>query len=230
MALVLGPADSVYSQLPSFEMAVDKFNAQLSSALREEVLLSCKDLLFKHGLEDTVGIDLKHTHFGMPDGHVLAEVQEHSKLESRMWPQAFDPSLTPFAWAWIDGIWQPYEFVANCDEAKLGLVELQQKPDFLLELAAVLSESNVQDILGFHVLHRTFLSGQGGTMETPGEHPDELLLRPNTPELQRELSEAEEQTQKVMWTWGKGTCADGNCTFHGGTSNSCSSHCKGHRK
>jgi len=226
LAVALETADSVYSKLPSFETAADKFNSQLSDAAREEILSTCKEVVYKHGLEDIVGIDLKHTHFGMPAGCVLAEVQYPQKLESRMWPQAFDPSFVPFAFAWIDGVWQPYEFVANCEEAKLGLAEVQQKPRFLDEMAAILLEYNVHDILGFHVLHRAFLqdAGVSGTLETPGEKPEELLLRPNSSELQRDLLKSMGQSQQVMWMWGgngprKHTCIVCVC-FH------CGSHCK----
>ncbi|CAE7025523.1 unnamed protein product [Symbiodinium natans] len=230
VALVMEPADSTYSLLPNFEAATRKLNSGLPrDVTKEKILSACKDVVDRHGLADTVGIDLKHTHFGMPAGQVLAEVQDPWRKESRMWPQAFTESLTPFAFALIDGNWQPYEFVADCEEAKLGLVEVQQKPDFLKELATLLQHFGVQDILGFHVLRRTFLedAGVGGTMETPGEKPEELLLRPNSPELQHDLAKLMGQSAQVMWMWGRRGHLKHGCgvcvCFH------CGSHCKGHK-
>jgi len=228
MALLPESTGSLYGALPSFEAATEKFNVQLGDQ-REKILSECRAVVERHGLEDMVGIDLKHTHFGMPEGHVLAEVQVPEKLEARMCPQAFDATLVPFAFALISGMWQPYEFVtAGCEEAALGLAEVQQKPGFLQDLAVILTEFAVQDILGFHVRHRSFLeeAGVGGTVETPGATPDELLLRPNSPELHAGLRK-QGAVEQVMWLWGgkgpmKHSCAICWCSH-------CGSHCNSHK-
>merc|ERR1712183_1019317 len=102
-----------------------------------------------------------------------------------MTPVSKKSNVVPFSFALIGGRWMPYEFVgAECLQAVAGLQRVRGKPEFLNEMAALVTKHGVQDLLGFHVLHRDFLQGElRGTVETPGSSVDELLIRPFTEKL-----------------------------------------------
>jgi len=221
---------SVYSRLPSYEDVTCKFFG-MDASLREHVLRECEELVRGHELQDIVGIDIKHKHFGMPQGHLLCEKQDvESKLSvmAPIVPEEFTGSLTPFAFAFSDGQWLPYEFVSNCMEAVDHLEVLLSKPDFMHGLASILLKSGLSDVLGFHVLHRSHLVQEArGTIETPGAGEHELLIRPYSEDLVQELAASE--SHPVMWHW----CVDKMrpkthtcvvCICH-----HCGSHCNSHK-
>merc|ERR1712107_452812 len=107
---------------------------------------------------------------------------------------------TPFSFALSGRTWKPYEFVTDCGAAKEGLAAVISKSGFLEELADAVAGFDLQDVLGFHILHRDFLGSEArGTIETPGYSEDELLLRPYTEELFNELVGS--GGHQVMWSW-----------------------------
>ena len=64
----------------------------------------------------------------------------------------------PFAFALVSGSWTPYEFVTNCIAASMGIAAIRGKRSFFVELAHLFKRHEVDDILGFHILHREHLS------------------------------------------------------------------------
>jgi len=229
MALAMQPFD-VYSRLPTFEAAMADFEG-IPEGRRVDLLLRFRGIVERHGLSDAIGIDVKHVHFEFPPSTVLVERQDPTKQRAVMKPELIGPGLTPFAFALIDGAWQPYEFVADCPLAERRLVEVMVKTDFMDELRAALEEEgDVARFLGFHVLHRDFLEELvDGTVETPGDAPDELLLRACTPEVRKEALRDGGETKQVMWSWSasrgprKHLC--GICHH----SSTCTGHCRSHK-
>eukprot|EP00971_Amphidinium_carterae_P314244 6246418-Amphidinium_carterae.1 len=65
----------------------------------------------RHGLQEIVGIDIKHKHFEMPIDHCLLEVQDVQARESFMKPALHTVPKVPFAYKLAGDSWVPYEFV-----------------------------------------------------------------------------------------------------------------------
>ena len=229
MALVMQSFD-VYRRLPTFEAAIVDFE-NISECRRAELLHRFRGIIERHGLSDAVAIDIKHVHFEFPPNTVLVERQDPLKQRAIMKPEPLGPGLTPFAFALIEHTWQPYEFVADCPLAERRLAEVINKSDFMDELRVALdTEGSIARFLGFHVLHRDFLEDLAdGTVETPGDAPEELLLRACTPEVLEEALRDGGDTKQVMWSWSasrgprKHLC--GFCTH----SSTCTSHCRSHK-
>lgn len=225
----------VFDGLDNFEAATDKFFG-MPEADREQILGACKDHILAHGLQDIVAIDLKHRHFAMPEGKILCEEINIETMRSVMKPTSPDQlsnSPTPFAFKCSDGVWLPYEFVSNSSVAADRLEAVSQNAGFADGLADILTTAGMEDVLGFHVLHRDDLSKEArGTIETPGDSDHELLIRPYSEDLYQELSHSESgfHSHPVMWFWpaqAKGPKTHGCIMCY---CNHCSSHCNSHRK
>jgi len=200
MALLLTSDAASYAQLPSFEDATKAFAALTS---REELLGACEALVRLHGLGNLVGIDIKHKHFDLPTGTVLVERQYVAEASAVMKPEASSDivgAITPTAFFFSGGCWQPHEYVLDSPEATTALATVLAAPDFLEALADLLRGHAAAGYLGFHLLHRGFLGGS--TVETPGVAPHELLLRPYTEQLRDELQRNPKDIQQVAWAWG----------------------------
>jgi len=223
----------VYSSLPSFEDATCQFFSK-GAPEREQVLRECKELVCAHQLQNIVGVDIKHKHYDMPQGHLLCEKQNVELKQSVMAPivpEEITGGLTPFAFAFSDGKWLPYEFVSNCKEAREHLGALLSKPDFLEGMSTILLKHGLTDVLGFHVLHRGYLVEDArGTIETPGAGEHELLIRPYSEDLVEEFAGSE--SHPVMWHWGvdemrpktHGCSRHNICKAHGQVCYHCNSH------
>jgi len=132
--------------------------------------------------------------------------------------------MTPFAFKLEHDTFLPHEFVkAACVPAADGLARVLENPGFLKELAHVLKTHDMQDLLGFHILHRDHLVDKHGTIETPGETERELVIRPYTEDLHRQFHGAG-STFKVMWHLGGGGVCNICWCSH------CGSHCNVHSK
>ena len=200
MALVLTADASSYARLPIFEDAIEAFAALTT---REALLSSCEALVRSHGLGDVVGVDVKHKHFDLPTGTLLVERQNVSDASAVMKPEASSDvvgTLTPCAFFFSEGGWQPHEYVLDSREAEVALETVLAAPNFLDALADLLCGHAAARYLGFHLLHRGFLGG--ATIETPGKAPHELLLRPDTEKLRKELLRNPKDVQQVAWAWG----------------------------
>jgi hypothetical protein len=200
MTLVLTADASSYAQLPIFEDAIEAFAALTS---REALLSGCETLVRVHGLGDIVGVDIKHKHFDLPTGALLVERQNIAGLSAVMKPETTSDAigtLTPCAFFFSDARWQPHEYVLDSPEAEVALEKVLAAPNFLDALADLLRGHAAAGYLGFHFLHRGFLGSS--TIETPGESPHELLLRPDTEELRKELLCNPKDVQQVAWAWG----------------------------
>eukprot|EP00971_Amphidinium_carterae_P052069 1024996-Amphidinium_carterae.1 len=66
------PQSSRYNALPSFEEATEKFYG-FADERREFLLAGAMKIVGRHGLQEIVGIDIKHKHFEMPIDHCLLE-------------------------------------------------------------------------------------------------------------------------------------------------------------
>ena len=121
MALVLTADASSYARLPIFEDAIEAFAALTT---REALLSSCEALVRSHGLGDVVGVDVKHKHFDLPTGTLLVERQNVSDASAVMKPEASSDvvgTLTPCAFFFSEGGWQPHEYVLDSREAEVAL-------------------------------------------------------------------------------------------------------------
>ena len=231
-ALVLEPSSEVYSRLLVFEEAVDRYDAIRG---REKLLEMCRGVIERHGLSDVVGVDIKHVHFAFAAGTVLVERQDPAVLRCVMKPEAVSDvgrDLTPFAFVLVEGVWVPYEFVADCPLAAARLAEVVGKDDFLIELGQLLAgqPEDVTRVLGFHVLHRDFLDeGRSGTVETPGAVDNELLLRGCTAELQQELQRDDGRTRQVLWSWSASRGPKRHDCIWCQHNSTCTSHCRSHK-
>ena len=230
-SLMLKPDDSVYQRLPTYDIATEKFYGMPASE-QEEILLKLRALVTRYELEQVVGVDIKHRHFEMLPRHVLLESQRVEAKESVMRPAAMSEPMTPFSFVLMDGKWMPYEFVEeHCHSAQLGLTKVARCGGFLQELSHYLAARGLEDVFGFHVLHREHLSGEArGTLETPGRSENELLIRPYSTDLLKSLDASD--NRQVMWAWSTGLspvagiCAM-SCT---NICSHCGSHCKSHTK
>jgi hypothetical protein len=221
-AAVIAPTSAdVYGSLFTFERAVAAYEA-MPIDRRAGMMRACERIVRAYGFVDSVAIDIKHVHFDFPDGTVLVERQDVPGLKAVMKPEPLTSTLTPFSFYFLDGVWIPYEFVADCAEAERRLAAVTGAPAFLEELGAVLrAEGDAAKFIGFHVLHRDFLETIADTVETPGRSDDELVIRAYTPELRSEL--ADENGKEVMWSYSVkgprmhwcGICSHTNtCTGH----------------
>lgn len=213
---------SVYESLPSFEDATEKFSA-LPAGTHDTLMRNFHTTLQEFGLQDTVGIDIKHKHFNIPDGHVLCEEQFYNEEKSIMKPASIDKinAMVPFNFALRDGKWKPYEFVVNSTSAAERLGKVAMAEGFLVKMAEILDSAGLSEVLGFQVINRDHLPS-AGTVETPGEGENELLIRPNTEDLLGDKND----TKQVMWAFGKGGIM-GFCTAHYAD---CAAHCVRHCK
>lgn len=217
--LAMESSTDFFQQLPAFEDATERFD-DMPAEHRRFVLDRCGEVIMKHGLENLVGIDLKHRHFDLDEGTVLVETQVHEDHRSVMKPisrASLEMGATPFSFMLDQGTWTPYEFVVQSPEAIAGLTAVLAKPGFLSELKDVLVKYGVEKMLGFHVLHRDFLEYKAeGTVETPGDGPKELLIRQLTSDLRAELAGFD--SHEVMWTWAISTgsiiCVACLCAIH----------------
>ena len=222
MALVLTSDAASYAQLPIFEDATEAFAASTS---REALLGGCEDLVRSHGLCDVVGVDIKHKHFDLPAGTLLLERQNVADASAVMKPEASSDTvgtLTPCAFFFSEGRWQPHEYVLDSPEAEAALATVLAAPNFLDALADLLRGHAAVGYLGFHLLHRGFLGGS--IVETPGVAPHELLLRPYTEQLRKELQCNPKDMQQVAWAWG----SKGPIGHHCIVCRTCQ-HCTAHR-
>jgi len=217
-------------RIPTFEDATGKFFG-LPADRREALLGGLQAIIAEFGLEETIAIDIKHKHHDMPAGYAICEEQFPDEKKSVMKPallQELGAQPIPFAFILDGGEWKPYEFVMDCPSACDGLAKVAEQPAFLAKLSAFLEENSLADTLGFHVLHREHLGGEArGTMETPGDTEEELLLRPYTEQMFAELVGT--GAQQVMWSWCNKKSPMGHmclvCIFSGGCHH-CASHCK----
>lgn len=249
------PVESVYRHLPSFEAAVEKFDG-LDIEQRETILKDSRNILLRHALEPFIGIDIKHKHFDIPPDHWLVEQRQVDGGSSIMSPKPsvdLPTNTTPCSFVLIGDTWVPYEFVIDSEAAQQGLAAVTSAPDFLSELARLVSHYGVQDILGFNLLHRDHLGGADkGVIETPGQHEFELLLRPYSDSLAMELDG--EPSHQVMWSWNQSprimrkpnilpgldvpSCKPGVCIGHPSfcawhpqvCAYHCRAHCKRHKE
>ncbi|CAE7367667.1 unnamed protein product [Symbiodinium microadriaticum] len=175
---------SLVLRLPTYDIATEKFYGMPASE-QEEILLQLRALVTRYELEQVVGVDIKHRHFEMLPRHVLLESQRVEAKESVMRPAAMSEPMTPFSFVLMDGKWMPYEFVEeHCHSAQLGLTKVARCGGFLQELSHYLAARGLEDVFGFHVLHREHLSGEArGTLETPGRSENELLIRCGDPRI-----------------------------------------------
>lgn len=221
---------SVYESIPSFEAATGKFFA-LPAGTRDPLMRNLLAMLQEFGLQDIVGIDIKHKHFNMPEGHVLCEEQWLSEAKSIMKPARLDniSAMVPFNFALRDGKWKPYEFVVNAASAAERLEKVARHDGFLRRIADMVESAGLSDVLGFQVINRDHMPSSSGSLETPGEGENELLIRPDTEDMIGDKND----TKQVMWR-GKGIlglCRHGggvNCRAHGKAN--CGAHCVKHCK
>jgi len=226
--LTTAPGSSCYEQLPHFDDATAKFYSCPGSE-REKLLAELRCLVERFGLEDVVAVDLKHKHFRMPPGHVLYEEPDVDSMESLMKPVPMELKMVPFSFAFVNGCWRPYEFVGpGCVAVVSGLEKVCECSGFLEGLFPIIAKHGMEDVFGFHVLHRDHLgTGAHGTIEMSGEGDNELLLRPYTEELYRQM-QVEGGSFQVMWSWRK-SCnqGSGTCVFH---CRHCGRHCNAHQR
>jgi hypothetical protein len=226
--LLTGSADVADVQrIPTFDAATSKFFG-LPTADRDAILGTCQTIVQEFGLEEIIAIDLKHKHFDMPCGYAICEEQFKDEKKSIMKPtllEKLDIQPTPFAFILIDGQWKPYEFVMDCPSACDGLASVSEQPAFLAKLSAFLEENALDDVLGIHVLHREHLGGEArGTVETPGDTEEQLLLRPYTEDMFAKL--VGKGGKQVMWSWCNRKSPMGHLCF--GCTHNCTNHCHNH--
>jgi hypothetical protein len=224
MALAVHSDAVMYSRLLDFEDATAAF---VEAHDRDDLLASCEALVRTHGLQEAVGVDVKHKHFELPPRTLLVERQDVAAECAWMQPmpeeEAIDGRrLTPAAFFFAEGTWVPHEFVLDSEEAEAALRAVLATPDFTLDLAALLEGHGAAKFFGFHLLHRGFLGRS--TVETPGAAPHELLLRPYTAALRAELASRPSEVQQVAWAW----------STHGPIGHNCwickhCQHCASHR-
>jgi hypothetical protein len=220
--LILSPVCDVYAAIPSFEETTAKFYGLMSEDERQALLQGCEQIIRSHSLHRVVGVDLKHTHFGLSTNQVLVERQYPTEKRAVMKPEEVG-SATPFAFYLLDGNWVPYEFALDCPAAVAGLEAVKSCPPFLQELRSFLEMQQMGRFVGFHVLHRDFLEN---SIETSGDAADELLLRPFTKDL---VVSCGGVTHQVMWSWNSPTPRKHLCVHYcGGHTQSCGSHCNSH--
>lgn len=227
--LCIEPSSCVYEKLPDYDDATSIFYG-ISENRRQTILHELEVAVKAWQLEETVAIDIKHKHFEMPPGCVLVEeqrIQEQCSVMKPALPHEFHTLVTPFAFFFDDGTWKPYEFVVDCLSAEVGLKDLCDKKGFLEEMTQILKKHELESILGFHLIHRDHLGEEArGTIETEGDNEEELLLRPYTEELYRELVGS--NGNQVMWSWCQTKSPIGHVCFS--CSHTCNSHCNSHSK
>ena len=210
MALVARSDAVMYSRLLDFEEATEAFAAAKDNAA---LLESCEALVRAHGLQDAVGVDVKHKHFDLPPQTLLVERQDVAAKCAVMQPLVVEAAergrLTPAAFFFAEGLWVPHEFVLDSQEAETALRAVLAAPKFLRELAELLEGRGAARFLGFYLLHRGFLGGS--TVETPGAEDHELLLRPYSAELRAELESRPSEIQQVAWAWSSRGPIGHNC-------------------
>jgi len=222
LLLQVQPDNSVYSELPTFEHATNKWYGY-SSDSREGILSELRDHLENCGLLDVVAVDLKHKHFDMPADCILLEEQHVDAKESVMKGAPLDAGAIPFSFKLSGDQWLPYEYVElHCEAAQQGLARVRACPSFLEKMSSTLKKYGLEDILGFHILHRPHLRAEtGGTIETPGRASEELLIRPYSEALFRK-----NESFQVMWHWTEIEGSGGMCVAC--YCDHCGAHCNAH--
>jgi len=213
---------SVYESIPSFGDATTKFFG-LPEGTRTSLFNDFRTMVDKFDLQDIVGIDIKHKHFNMPDGHVLCEEPFFTEGKSIMKPESLDnmSAMVPFNFALRNGTWKPYEFVKKSASAVERLEKVAANSHFLSDMADMIQHSGLSDVLGFQVMNRDHLPPSNGSVETPGEGENELLIRSGTGDLPHDMND----TKQVMWSF-PGPSDGAPCPRQ--RPNWCNHGCRGH--
>jgi hypothetical protein len=149
-----------YNSLPS----VDTADEELRSATAfDDFLETTRKIIFKHKLENYVGLRLIHKHFSVKAGEVMMEEFQIHKGKPALVTRPVEVeearSLCSLPASWIlsgDGNFHVFE--TSTDPAIQGVID-KISEEFLKEISSLLQESKMQKLMSVAVLKRDTLIG-----------------------------------------------------------------------
>jgi hypothetical protein len=214
----------IFQELNDFSLARQSFQAN------QNKLTELGNIICHHGLHDIAGISLLHKHFNLdPDECLVEELADNCSYIKPQIKENKD-DLTPYLWKVEQdsesGEWRyyPLEFIGSSTIGtkvnKLADVIFNHQ-EFLLDMAAKLSELKLTDTFGIAIPHRdTIKLDRKEIMVETTDKPTRTLTC--SPTLASSI--APEELTQTLWTFSVTEKIDllGQCYSH------CISHCSSH--
>jgi len=146
------------------------------------------EIIFSHGLTDTVGICMLHKHFNMePSERLLEKIDGHVSTAFPVALEDIPSDAVAYTWKVYGdsetGVWVPLEYVTGCTLAETRLAAVMANKQFLSEMRSALLNMNLHWLLGLGVLHRDAIHNADpnrSIMETTDEQNRILTVQPES--------------------------------------------------
>ena len=130
----------------------------------DRYLIELGEIVYRHDMQNVVGITMAHRHFKIKEGEQLVEEIKQYSSEIKPLTNVSDDGVIPFTWKLSRGkngdlLWFPLEFVqvdtVSEDSINNELI-LRDSYDFLNEFSNTLVELGMEDVFGLCIVHREF--------------------------------------------------------------------------
>jgi len=130
----------------------------------EKYLVKLGEVVYRHGLENAVGITMAHRHFHVKHDEQLVEEVQHNSSVIKPVTNVNNKEVIPFTWKLSksedgDFLWYPLEFVKSNTLSKESIHNeelLRNSYDFLNEFTNSLIEFGLENVFGLCIVHREF--------------------------------------------------------------------------
>ncbi|KAI0202876.1 hypothetical protein F4808DRAFT_458583 [Astrocystis sublimbata] len=149
-----------FNDLGTLSQANQVLQSRLAVLGERRDLHELRDIFERYDIASVVGLSLLHKHFTIQKGEMVVEFGH----VSTPWPvppngRVAGGHVVPRSWRFIDRQLVPYEFGFN-HPAQSEYQECVLPPSFVQEVAAFLSDTDLEDVLGLCVIGTAELEGR----------------------------------------------------------------------